>query len=135
MEHETATAELKHAALQDVDSSSIKEQLQGVEGRSHKTYEAEYGVNADTHEFVMHFFPPGYAAGNDVTPEWPNRDRFRDKLKVTLDKYFEDLISQGQVQAGYVDELRSFFVQLRGKPAVPDFAAFLDSFFRHLEAA
>jgi hypothetical protein len=115
-----------------IQESELKAVLEGVEVRSHATYEVEYGVNADNGKFVMHFYPPGYAIDNRSV--WGDAwDSFHGKLEGALMEYFAVQIADGILQAGWVPELQSFYV-ISEKPRAVDFEAWLRSFFTRLEA-
>jgi len=115
-----------------IPESELKAVLEGVEVRSHATYEVEYGINADDGKFVMHFYPPGYAVDN--RSQWGDAwERFHQKLEEVLMEYFAVQIADKVLQAGWVPELQSFYV-ISEKPRAVDFAAWLRSFFARLES-
>lgn len=112
--------------------SDLKAVLDNIEVRSHATYEVEYGINADSGKFVMHFYPPGYAIDNRTKWGAP-WEQFHAKLEGALMEYFAVQIADKKLQAGWVEELQSFYV-ISEKPLAVDFAAWLRSFFGRLEA-
>ena len=114
------------AGLQDIPVSQLKEMLQDVKGRTHSTYEAEYGFNADTGALTFHFFPAGYAAS--LTTEWPDWTAFRDRLEQAV----MATLDVSGIDAGYVPELKSFYV-ITPRPAVLNVAGFIERFFSALE--
>lgn len=118
---------LRSASMQDIPLSALEESLQDVLARNTPRFDAEYGTRVDDDALVMHFYPPGYAL--DSNTDWPSWHKFRDALEETILKYF----NEGTYQAGYVDELKSFFVIVKPKPQVPDLVSLLERFFIHLE--
>jgi hypothetical protein len=116
---------LQAAGLQD---TFIQEQLQDILARSSSVCDAEYGHRADDGHIVFHFFPPGYAADDSVT--WPKWEDFRDRLERAIMRSFD----RGRIEAGYVEELKSFFLIVRYRPQVPDLTALIERFFDVLEA-
>lgn len=126
------TSDLRAAALQDIDSSSVKEQFQGIEARNCNDFVAEYGTRGDDGALVLHFFPPGYPLAEAA--DWPDYDAFHNKLEAALLRHFAPAVAAKALEAGYVEELRSFFVIVAPSAAVPDTNALLNAFFRDLEA-
>jgi hypothetical protein len=118
---------LRDASLQDIPLEAIEEGLSDVLARSTSAYDAEYGTRTDDYALVIHLFPPGYAL--DSSKDWPNWTRFRDLLEQAIMERF----TIGTYEAGYVDELRSFFVIVKPRPQVPDLTALLERFFVTLE--
>lgn len=113
---------LKSANLQDI---SITVDLPDLLGRSSPNYDVEYGTRVSDNALVFHFFPPGWAEGKER--DWPDWTKFRDSLEQAILACFP------VYEAGYVRELKSFFVILRAKPSVPDLNALLERFFSLLE--
>ena len=118
---------LQTAGLQDIAADHVKELLADLQARNSAVCDLEYGVNRDSGQLVFHFFPPGYAL--DSRKDWPDWTAFRDKLEDVVLATF----SRDDLDAGYVQELKSFYVQVN-HPGVPDLNAFLAKFFEALES-
>lgn len=115
---------LREAGLQD---TLVSEQLSDMRARSSRACDAEWGLRDEDFALVMHFFPPGYAA--DDTTSWPDWHAFRDALEAGITACFEHF------EAGYAEELRSFYLILRPRPQVPDLNGLIEKFFCVLEDA
>lgn len=120
--------DLESARLQDLPLEAVSEGFRDVLARSSAICDAEYGTRADDGALVFHFFPPGYAA--DMAVKWPSWEGFRDRLEAAALAYF----SPESIDAGYVEELKSFYLILRPPPVVPDRTALIERFFGALEA-
>lgn len=119
---------LKEAGLQDIPLTSVVEQFQDVLARNSPLCDSEYGTRDSDSALVFHFFPPGYAA--DSSKDWPSWTEFRDRLEASLMKYFPI----ESVDAGYAEELKSFFLIVSPRPSVPDLTALIERFFSDLGA-
>ncbi len=106
----------------------VHEQLRDLQGRASDVCDAEYGFRDDNHSLVFHFFPPGYGLDNSV--DWKDWYNFRDRLEKALLACFDIK----HVEAGYVPELRSFYLIIKPRPHAPDMHALFTKFFEELEA-
>jgi hypothetical protein len=118
---------LRDAKLQDIELSALSEQFQDVRARNSPLCDAEYGYRGTDGALVFHFYPPGY--GVDTRKDWPDWTMFRDRLE----KAMLALFALENIDAGYVKELRSFYLIISPKPRVPDVTALLEHFFSVLE--
>ena len=119
---------LQGAQLQDIPGTALREQFRDVRARNSPICDAEYGARDSDNALVLHFYPPGY--GLDVGKDWENWTAFRDRLEQALMKYF----TVEHIDAGYVQELKSFYAIISPRPLVPDLTALLEHFFAALEA-
>jgi hypothetical protein len=115
---------LRDASLQD---TLVSEQLTDMRARSSRACDAEWGMRDEDFALVLHFFPPGYAADDATT--WPNWHAFRDALETGIIACFENF------EAGYAEELKSFYLILKPRPQVPDLNGLIERFFYVLEGA
>jgi hypothetical protein len=120
--------DLRDAGLRDIPYSAIQEQFRNVRARNSAVCDAEYGTRGDDNALVFHFYPPGYGLDCDVM--WDDWHGFRDRLEVALMKHF----TIEHIDAGYAEELKSFFAIVAPRPQVPDLTALIEKFFETLEA-
>ncbi len=124
----TNRSDLRSAGLQDIPVSSLREQFQDVRARSTALCDAEQGFRDSDGALVFHFFPPGYAANPSL--DWAGWHDFRDRLELAALRYFDP----EHLQAGYVNELHSFYLIVAPRPLVPDLTSLIEAFFAALEA-
>lgn len=120
--------ELRSARLQDVPLDAVQEQLSDMRARNSPVCDAEWGVRLDDGALVFHFFPPGYARAG-VT-EWLDWSGFRDALERALLRSFPP----NTLDAGYAEELSSFFVIVKPRPQSADLVQLIERFFVDLES-
>lgn len=120
-------SELAEAGLQDIPGSMLREQFRDVRARNSAHCDAEYGIRDSDGALVFHFFPPGAALDSKL--DWSDWHAFRDQLERALLQHF----SIEHIDAGYAEELKSFFAIIAPRPLVPDLTALVEHFFAALE--
>ena len=122
-----------HTEQAAVPIGMLEEGMEDVRARSGPHVEIEYGRRTDDGALVFHLFPPGYAmAQNDERHAalWSNWRGARDAVEEAALKHF----TLDRIDAGYAEELASFFVIIHPPPPVPDLMALIERFLLDLEA-
>lgn len=116
------------AGLQEIPLDRIQEAIPDLLARNSAHCDTQYGTRTDDGALVFHFFPPGHALNSDM--DWADWRAFRNALEHAAMRCFD----HNAIDADYVPELKSFYLRIKPRPAVPDLTALIERFFSILEA-